>query len=593
MRKNKKNSIGVLLEYAGKHKNLTILGCFLSAVSAVFAVLPYICIWIVARFIFTSFPNFTNGNSMIHYGWLALCFAIISSVVYFIGLMFTHLAAFRTGKNMRKTVAEHLVNIPIGYFNANQSGKLRKRIDDNASMTETLLAHQLPDMIGAIVTPFIAISLLFVFDFRMGIISLIPILFSFMILKKTMGGKSAKFFKLYQQTIEALSSEATEYVRGIPVVKVFKQTVYSFKSFYEAIINYSEIAIEHTMSWRYPLTAFTTLLNSTFLFLVPLAILLIGRSYDGLAIFVDLIFYVLFTPLCAFMMARVMYISKAVMEADEAVNKLGLILNVEPLKETDNPKMPNDNSLEFSNVTFTYPEADKPALSDVSFSIPQGKTVALVGYSGSGKSTIASLIPRFWDVQNGQVKIGGVNVKEISSNNLMEHIAFIFQDTQLFKASIFENVRAARPNATKEDVIDALNSAMCSDIIEKIQGGVDAVIGTKGVHLSGGEKQRIALARAILKDSPIVLLDEATAFSDPENEVLILKAFKRLAKGKTVLMIAHRLSTVQNVDAIIVMKEGKVEEQGTHKELLEKQGVYFKMWNEYRTSIQWKIGKEA
>lgn len=593
MKKKKKNSIGILLNYAGGHKKLTILGCVLSGVSAVLGIVPYICIWFVARSVFTSMPDFKAAQGMIFYGWMALWFALGCAGLYYAALMCTHLAAFRTARNMRKAAAEHLVNVPLGYFVTSQSGKLRKQIDDNAGMTETLLAHELPDTVGAVVTPIAAIILLFIFDWRMGIICLIPIIISVFLLAKMMGGKNAKFFSRYQLAIEELSGEATEYVRGIPVVKVFQQTVYSFKSFYTSIMSYSKLATEYSMSCARPMTAFTTILNGTFLLLLPAGMIMGGAASNGWAVLVDLLFYILFTPLCAFMMNRLMYAGQAVMEADEAVRKLDIIMNVQPMKETANPKKAKDASVEFQHVTFSYPDAKTPALSDVSFFIPEGATVALVGPSGGGKSTAASMIPRFWDAQQGHVLVGGVDVKEMSSKELMEHVAFVFQDTHLFKASLMENIRAARPNASEKQVLAAAHAAQCDEILKKIPGGLNAIIGTKGIYLSGGEQQRIALARAILKDAPIVVLDEATAFTDPENEVLIQKAFETLTNGKTVLLIAHRLSTVQHADQILVIKEGKVAEYGTHTKLLSQEGIYEKMWREYQTSAQWKIGKEA
>lgn len=589
----KKNSIGILLGYAEGHKKLTFLGCVLSAVSAILGVAPYICIWFVARGVFSVMPDFTKAQGLIQYGWLALWFALGCAAFYFCALMVTHLAAFRTARNMRFTAAKHLVDVPLGYFSANQSGRLRKLIDDNAGMTETLLAHELPDAVGAVVTPIAAVVLLFVFDWRMGLICLIPMVVAVLLLGKMMGGDNADFFTRYQKSIEELSGEATEYVRGIPVVKVFQQTVYSFKGFYSAILRYKDLATEYAMSCGRPMTAFTVVLSSTFLLLIPAGMVLIGFSGDGWAVLADLLFYILFTPLCALMMNRLMYASQAVMEADEAVRKLDMILSEEPLKEPANPKHTKGSQVEFSHVSFIYPGAAFSALTDVSFTVPQGATVALVGPSGGGKSTAASLIPRFWDVREGQVLVGGTDVRELSGKELMEQVAFAFQDTHLFKNSLLENIRAARPSATEVQVRAAAHAAQCDDILEKIPEGLNAVVGTKGVYLSGGEQQRIALARAILKDAPIVVLDEATAFADPENEALIQKAFEELTAGKTVLMIAHRLSTVQHADKILVLREGQLVESGTHGELLERQGVYADMWREYQTSAQWKIGKAA
>lgn len=591
MKDKNKNSIIRLLTYAGSYKKLTVLGCTLSGISAVLALAPYICIWFVARGVFQVMPDYAQAQGLVWYGWAALWFALGSAAVYFAALMCTHLAAFRTAKNMRMAAARHLVNVPLGYLNTSQSGKLRKQIDDNAGMTEQMLAHELPDLVGAVITPVAAVALLFVFDWRMGLACLVPMLISVYLLTRMMGGKNARFFSTYQKAIEDLSAEATEYVRGIPVVKVFQQTVYSFKSFYASIMRYSKLATDYALSCGKPMTGFTTVLNGTFLLLIPLGMLLC--SGGGWPVLVDLIFYILFTPLCATMMMRIMYAGQATMEADEAVRKLDEILAVQPLPESGRPQRARGADIELKNVTFTYPQAKAPALRQVSFRVRAGQTVALVGPSGGGKTTAASLIPRFWDVQEGQVLIGGADVRKLATQELMDQVAFVFQDTHLFKTSLLENIRAARPEATREQVLKALHLAQCDDILAKLPQGLDTRIGTEGVYLSGGEEQRVALARAILKDAPIVVLDEATAFADPENELLIQRAFETLIRGKTVLMIAHRLSTIQNADEILVLKDGAIVERGTHQALLEAHGLYEVMWRDYQTSAQWRVEKEA
>ncbi|SCJ46944.1 Lipid A export ATP-binding/permease protein MsbA [Anaerotruncus sp. 2789STDY5834896] len=593
MREKGKSSVAKLLYYAGGHKRLTVLGCTLSGIAAVLSMAPYICIWYVVRGVFAAMPDYRQAGDLVRYGWYALWFALGSAAIYFAALMCTHLAAFRTAKNMRKAAAKHLLDVPLGYLNVSQSGKLRKQIDDNAGMTEQMLAHELPDLVGAVVTPVAAIILLFVFDWRMGLLCFIPLVLAVYLLTRMMGGKNARFFSTYQKAIEDLSAEATEYVRGIPVVKVFQQTVYSFKSFYGAIMRYSKLATDYAMSCGRPMTAFTAVLNGTFLLLIPAGMLLCGAASNGWAVLVDLVFYILFTPLCAMMMTRIMYASQAVMEADEAVRKLGQIMEVEPLPEDIRPQSTTGCDIELKDVTFTYPGAKSPALKNVCFQVPAGKTVALVGPSGGGKSTVASLIPRFWDAGQGKVLIGGVDVRNMAGHDLMDKVAFVFQDTHLFKDSLLENIRAARPDATRQQVLAAAHAAQCDDILSKMPQGLDTVVGTKGVYLSGGEQQRIALARAILKDAPIIVLDEATAFADPENELLIQKAFEKLTAGKTVLMIAHRLSTVQDADNILVLCDGAVAERGTHRELLQQQGLYAAMWRDYQTSARWKVGKEA
>lgn len=591
MKAKKQSSLSQLLAYAGKYKRLTVLGCILSGVAAVLTLAPFICIWFVVRQIFAALPNITGAQELTYYGWLAVWFALGSLVIYFAALMCTHLAAFRTARNMHIKAVEHLVSLPLGFFSVNQSGRLRKLIDDNANMTEGLLAHQLPDLVGAIVTPVAAIGLLFVFDWRMGLICLVPMILAVFLLSRMMGGKNADFFHKYQIALEDMSGEAVEYVRGIPVVKTFQQTVYSFKNFYQSIMRYNKLASDYSMSCRMPMTGFTTLLNGVFALLIPVAAILLYMTNDGWGILLDFIFYILFTPACAMMMTRIMYCSESLMQADEAVQKLNEVMLAEPLPQVKNTQKLKDASVRFDKVTFTYPNTSQPALKRVSFTLPQGSTVAFVGPSGGGKTTVASLIPRFWDAQEGRVLVGGVDVRELDSQQLMQNVAFVFQDTHLWKTSLLENIRAACPNATRQQVLQAAKAAQCDDILQKLPEGIDTVIGAKGIYLSGGEQQRVALARAILKDAPIIVLDEATAFADPENEYQIQKAFEQLTRGKTVLLIAHRLSTVKHADNIIVLQEGEIVEQGTHETLLQVDGTYAQMWRNYQTAAQWKVGK--
>lgn len=587
----KQSSLSRILSYAGGHKKLTLLGCILSALSAVLGLIPYVCVWLAARNVLEAWPNPSGVSGLSRWGWTAVWTAIGSIALYFAALMSTHIAAFRTARNIRRTAMAHVLKLPLGFFTGNQSGRLRKLIDDNAGLTEDLLAHKLPDLAGTIVTPVAAIVMLFLFDWKMGLLCLVTMVLALLSMCLMMGGKNAGFFHRYQKEIERMSGEAVEYVRGIPVVKMFQQTVYSFKAFYAAIRDYSDLASQYAMSCRIGQTCFLTFINGAFALLIPAALLL-SSGGDVRTVLVNFIFYALFAPACGQMINRIMYMSEAVMEADEAVGRLDEILDQKPMEESKVQKRPENAAVAFDHVTFTYPGADRPALDDVSFSVRPGQVTALVGPSGGGKTTAASLIPRFWDTDSGTVAIGGINVRELNTEDLMRQVAFVFQDTRLFKESLLENIRAARPEASRDEVLSAARAAQCDDILEKLPQGLDTVVGTKGIYLSGGEQQRIALARAILKDAPIVVLDEATAFADPENEHQIQKAFEALTKNKTVLMIAHRLSTVQNADSIIVLSDGRVIEQGSHESLLALHGVYTGMWEDYQRSAQWKVGKE-
>ncbi|HJB81938.1 MAG TPA: ABC transporter ATP-binding protein/permease [Candidatus Mediterraneibacter intestinavium] len=592
MKPKNQSNLSRILDYAGGYKNLTLLGCILSSLSAVLGLIPYVCVWMAARNVLEVWPALEGVAGLARWGWTAVWTAVGSIALYFTALMSTHIAAFRTARNIRHTAMAHVLQLPLGFITGNQSGRLRKLIDDNAGLTEDLLAHKLPDLAGTIITPVAAIVMLFLFDWKMGLLCLLTMVLALFSMCLMMGGKNAGFFHRYQKEIERMSGEAVEYVRGIPVVKMFQQTVYSFKAFYAAIKDYSDLASQYAMSCRVGQTCFLTSINGAFALLIPAALLLASGG-NVRTVLVNFIFYALFAPACGQMINRIMYMSEAVMEADEAVGRLDEILSQKPMETPGSKKRPADASVSFEHVTFTYPGTDRPALDNISFTVHPGQVVALVGPSGGGKTTAASLIPRFWDTDSGSVTIGGINVREICTEDLMKHVAFVFQDTRLFKESLLENIRAARPDASRAEVLAAAHAARCGDILEKMPRGLDTVVGTKGVYLSGGEQQRIALARAILKDAPIVVLDEATAFADPENEHQIQKAFEALTKDKTVLMIAHRLSTVQDADIVIVLKDGKIAEQGSHENLLALHGVYAGMWKDYQRSARWKIGKEG
>ncbi|MFQ7513223.1 MAG: ABC transporter ATP-binding protein [Lachnospiraceae bacterium] len=596
MNKKKNAELSQMFKFAGNRHWLTIAGCVLAGISTVLSMIPFVCIWFVVRDIVNAMIQGDQSLAIAsgHYAWLAVAFSLVSIFLYFLALCCSHLAAFRTATNMKKEAMHHIVMLPLGYFSQNASGRLRKIIDDNAGLTEGFLAHQLPDLTGAVVMPIAVIILLFVFDWRLGICCMVPLVISVFFLKKMMGGENANFMSGYMSALENMNKEAVEFVRGIPVVKVFQQTVYSFKNFRAAIEEYKKYASGYAICCRIPLTGFNVTLNGTFILLIPVAMMIFagtsGQS-DTQKLFFDFLFYSLFTPICTTMMNRIMFASEQLMAAKSAVSRIEAVLQEKPLEEAKAPKMPKDASVVFQDVSFTYPGAKKKALYHVSFEVPVGKTVALVGASGSGKSTAANLIPRFYDVQEGTVFVGGVDVRRIAKEDLMEEIAFVFQNTRLFNDTLLENIRAARPNATRTEVMKAAEAAQCGDIIKRLPKGLDTVVGNGGTYLSGGENQRIALARAILKDAPIIVLDEATAFADAENEHQIQLAFEGLTHGKTVLMIAHRLSTIQNADQILVFGDGNIIERGNHDELLKKNGVYASMWKEYQTQITWKVGK--
>lgn len=589
----KRGNIAQLLDFAGNRKILTYIGCALSALSMLVSFAPYLCIWLVARDLLAVAPNWSEASNIGNYGWAALVFAIISIVLYFAALMCTHLAAFRCASNMRKQTTEHLMNTALGYFDTHASGALRRVVDGCASETEGLLAHKIPDTAGSLAMIVGMLVLFFIFDWRLGLVCLVPVIISILCMFYMMGGRGMEFMTKYQDALVRMNQTGTEYVRGIPVVKVFQQTVYSFKAFYDAIQDFSHMAREYAVTWcRIPQLLSLTVINGAVVFLIPVVLLLLPGETNWGVFIADVAFYAIFTAIIPTAMTRVMFMSEAAQVSVDALQRIKGILKAPIIEPVSAGKMPVDASIVFDRVSFAYEGADRNALEEITFSVPSGSTVALVGPSGSGKSSAAALVPRFWDVLRGSVSVGGVDVRAIDPKVLMDKVAFVFQSNRLFKQSILENVRASRPDATREEVLEALHAAQCDDIIVKLPEGIDTVYGTKNVYLSGGEVQRLMLARAILKQADIVVLDEATAFADPENEALIQKAFNKLTQGRTVLMIAHRLSTVRNADCIVVLSEGRVAEQGTHKELLDYGGLYARMWADYERAATWRIARE-
>lgn len=589
-----KNKFIRLLNYSGNYKYLTIIGMFLSALSAICLLVPFIYIWDVVNALLAVAPDFTKAQNLDVYAINAFTFAILGIILNFFGLMGTHLSAFKNEKNMKDAAINHLLKLPLGYFSNHTSGGLRKIIDYSTAKTEVFLAHQLFDLTGAIVTPIVFLILLFSFDWLLGLICLIPIILCFVFMYPMFSKESRNSMEKYEKYLEEMNGEAVEYVRGIPVTKAFQQSIYSFKNFINAIKNYGKFSAEYSMSTHIPMTAFTVSINGFFALLIPAGILLAGSVVD-VKFFANFMFYIIFTPICAVMMMKIMTVSQDWMLASCALDSIEAILNECPLVDPINPQKPKNHSIEFEGVYFDYEnvDGDEHILNDVNLKINENETVALVGPSGGGKTTIASLIPRFWDVNKGSIKVGDVDVRDISTKELMKNISFVFQNTTLFKDSIYNNVAIGRKGASREDVKKALSLTQCDDIIDELPDGIDTVIGSEGTYLSGGQQQRIALARAVLKDAPIIILDEATALADPENEYLIQKAISEITKDKTVIMIAHRLSSVKNVDKIYVVENGRIVEEGNHHTLVDNEGIYSRMWVEFNQSIQWKVKSEV
>lgn len=585
----KESNLKRLLRFAGGYKYLTIASWVLSALSALVALLPFVFIWKVIKEVLDAAPHYGDVEKLSHNGWMAVLSAAAAILIYIAALMCSHLAAFRVQANIRTEAMHHIVTLPMGFMDSIGSGRIRKTVYESSGATETYLAHQLPDKANALATPVGLLILLLVFDWRLGLLSLLPVAAAFVIMSVMTGKRMARKMEEYNNALGQMSNEAVEYVRGISVVKTFGQSVFSFKRFKESIDNYEKWVIAYTKDLRFPMMCYTTLVNGIFAVLTAAALLM---TSDGVTneFLLNLMYYIIITPVITLTLTKIMYASENKLIVADAMSRIDSILEMQPLPETDSPRHPRDNSVELSGVSFRYQNAGRNALHDISLTIKPGEHVAFVGPSGGGKTTLASIVARFWDVSCGSVKIGGVDVKDISKEELMDTVSFVFQDSRLLKTSILENVRMAKPNASRGEILKALHDAQCDDILEKLPQGVDTVVGAKGVYLSGGEQQRIAIARVMLKNAPILILDEATAFADPDNEAKVQAAFSVLAKGKTVLMIAHRLSTVTGADRIVVIRDGKIEDAGTHDRLKSRDGLYAEMWRQYNKAAKWKVG---
>ena len=585
----KESSLSKLLAYAGKFRYLTIASWILSVISAWLALVPFYYIWRIMKEVLSVAPDFGKAAHLKEYGWAAVGFAILSMLVYVCALMCSHLAAFRVQANIRTSLMRHILTLPMGFLDKDGTGKIRKIVNESSAATETYLAHQLPDQAGAIATPAGLLVLLMVFDFRLGLLSLIPVVAAFLIMGTMTGQRMKDKMEEYQNALDEMSSEAVEYVRGIPVVKTFGQSVFSFKRFQTSIQKYEKWTIAYTKEMRIPMTVYTTAINAVFAVLIAATFFFTGKGGDN-TFLLNLLFYIIITPIITVTMNKIMYSSENQLIVADAISRIESILEKKPLPETAHAQEPENNSITFENVSFRYEDGGRDALHQINLTIKEGEHVAFVGPSGGGKTTLTSLVARFFDTTEGRILIGNKDVKEISSKQLMDMVSFVFQDSKLLKTSILENVRMGKKDATREEVMQALKEAQCEDIIAKLPDGIDTVIGSSGTYVSGGEAQRLSIARAMLKNAPILILDEATAFADPDNEAKVQEAFSRLSKGKTVIMIAHRLSSIVDADRNYVLKDGSIAEEGTHETLLQKNGVYAHMWEEYNKSVQWKVG---
>ena len=582
-----------LMEYAGRFRTLTYLSLILSALSSVLALLPFVCIWRIIREVLETRADFSQATGIVRNGWMAVLFAVLAWIVYVSALVCSHGSAFRTASNMKKTLMRHIARLPIGFADEMGSGKVRRTVTEVTGSTETLLAHNLPDMAGAITMPLCMAVMLFLYDWRYGIACLIPVVLSFSVMMRMAGPAMQEDMRQYQNALERMSNEAVEYVRGVPVVKTFGQTVFSFHRFKASIDDYREFCMHYTRMMRKSMVGYIVLINSAFAFILGLTLFLIRGDHYQMDILLNFLFYVIFTPAIATTMSKVMFMSENNMKINDAVSRMDTILGIQPLAEPERSLEPDGAAVELKDVTYRYTPDAPPAVSHLSLKAERNEIVAIVGPSGSGKTTVAGLISRFFDPQEGQVLLGGTDVRQIAKETLMKHVAYVFQDSRLLKRSIADNLRIAKPDTSEDEMLEALRKAQCMDIIERLPEGINTVLGSRGTYLSGGEQQRIAIARAMLKNADVVILDEASAFADPECEAQVQQAFREMAKGRTVIMIAHRLSTVRNADCIYVLKDGSLEEQGKHDDLLKKNGLYAAMWTDYQKAVSWKVGEEA
>lgn len=583
--KNKKKSIlKRLMPYAGKKSILFYIAMIMSAISGIMVLMPMVFIHrIINSLILNETVDFVYVRENSIY---AATFAGLGLFIYLIGLILSHVFAFEVEDNIIKSSVKKLINKPLGYFDDKESGRIRKVIISGASETHSFLAHQLPDMAMTVISPIVLFVFFFMFDWKLGLVSMVPIIIGMILMSSMMTSETKKMKEEYYEDLSNLSSQTVEYVRGIPVVKTFAQSIESFDKLYSLIIKIKDLVLKLTMSYTNKMSWFGTISTSTAFFLVPVALLLIKFNGNLANVVANSVIYFLIGPIFAVFIMRTATIKQFSYFAELALDKIENILEYDDFIYGD--KTSSEVGIEFKNVSFSY--GGENVLDNISFKVERGEQVALVGMSGSGKTTIARLAARFYDIKSGEILIGGINIKDFEKEALMKKIAFVFQNSKLFKMSLRENLLIAKPDATDEEIDNALINSGCKEIIKGLKNGLDTVYGTRGTYFSGGEAQRLSIARAFLKDADIIILDEATAFADPENEHLIQESFKKLSKNKTTLMIAHRLSTVVDADKILVIDKGRIVEEGKHSDLINMNGHYKKLWDEYQKSVNWKIG---